>query len=107
MYLYRILSIQSSLPADHVKHLAYANFVIEQATADDALWQPIIMTDEAYISLPSAVNSQNYRYYSEETPRIHEETLHDQKMTVWSGVSVEKVIGPYFFSMPSGQAVLY
>ena len=48
MYPYRILSKQRLLPVDHEKCLAYANFVIEQTTADDAFWYSMIMTNEAH-----------------------------------------------------------
>ena len=83
-----ILSSQRLLKADHEKRLAYVNFVIEQATADDAFWHSIIMTDEAHFSLFSAVNSQNYLHNAEENPKIiHEELLHDPKVSVRCGVS--------------------
>ena len=53
------------LLADHEKRLAYANFVIEQATADNAFWHSIIMMYEV-----GAMNSPNYRYYSEKNSQI-------------------------------------
>ena len=67
-YLYGILSKQILLPADHERRLAYSNFVIEQATADDAFWHSIMMTDEAYFSYSGAVSSQNYRDHAEKSP---------------------------------------
>lgn len=64
------------------------------------------MTDEAHFTLSGAVNRQNLRFYCEENPQIvHEEPLHDQKVTVWCGVSAAKVIGPYFFENERGQPV--
>ena len=60
MQLHRILSRQRLLPADHERRLAYANFVIEQATADDVFWSSIIVTDKADFILSGAVNPQNY-----------------------------------------------
>ena len=65
MYCYRIVSTHRLLTNDCQKRSAYPNFVIEHASADDASWYSIIMTDEAHFSLSGAVNSQNHRYYAE------------------------------------------
>ena len=78
MHLYRTLSTQRLLPASYEEPLVYTNFVIEKATV----------------------------VYTEKNPqKIHEDSLHDQKVAVWCGVSVEKVTGPYFFEDSRGQTV--
>ena len=44
------------------------------------------------------VNKQNCRIYATEDPQeIQEVPLHDEKVTVWCGVSAKTVIGPFFF----------
>ena len=44
------------------------------------------------------VNKQNCRIYATENPQeIQEVPLHDDKVTVWCGVSAKTVIGPFFF----------
>jgi len=106
LYPYRILSTHRLLLVDFAKRIEYAKMVIEMAAADDSFWHSIIMSDEAHFTLSGSVNSQNYRYYAEENPQIiHEEPLHDQKVTVWCGITAEKVIGPYFFQDVHGKAI--
>lgn len=61
-------------------------------------WHEILMTDEAHFTLSGGVNKQNCRIWGTENPHaIHEEPLHDQKVTVWAGVCAKTIIGPYFF----------
>lgn len=56
------------------------------------------MSDKAHFSLNRAVNKQNCRLYANENPQlIHEQPLHNQRVTVWAGVCAEKIIGPFFF----------
>lgn len=55
-------------------------------------------SDEAHFHLSGAVNKQNFRYWSENNPRVtREKPLHSPKLTVWCAVSQFGVIGPYFF----------
>ena len=52
------------------------------------------------------VNKQNCRIYDTENPQeIQEVPLHDEKVTVWCGVSAKAVIGPFFFQNENGHAV--
>ena len=52
------------------------------------------------------VNKQNCRIYATENPQeIQEVPLHDEKVTVWCGVSAKTVIGPFFFQNENGHAV--
>ena len=44
------------------------------------------------------VNKQNCPIYATENPQENQEVpLHDEKVTVWCGVSAKTVIGPFFF----------
>ena len=46
-------------------------------------------------------NKQNYRYWSPTKPNIFfERPLHSPKITVWCGLSANKIYGPYFFEDP-------
>jgi hypothetical protein len=52
------------------------------------------------------VNKQNFRYWAAENPHmLHQKPLHSEKVTVWCGVSVFGVLGPYFFENATGQSV--
>ena len=64
------------------------------------------MSDEAHFTLNGTVNKQNCRIYATENPeKIQEVPLHDEKVTVWCGVSSKTVIGPFFFQNENGHAV--
>ena len=58
----------------------------------------LYMTDEAHFHLNSCVNKQNFRYWGVENSRIlNVQELHPQRVTVWSVIMWDGVIGPYFF----------
>ncbi|KAF2355783.1 RNA-polymerase II-associated protein 3-like C-terminal domain [Trinorchestia longiramus] len=62
------------------------------------------MSDEAHFHLSGYVNKQNCRYWSAENPKIvHEIPLHSEKITVWCGMTSERIIGPYFFENQNGE----
>lgn len=80
--------------------------MIDLAATDANFWQEIIMSDEAHFCLNGTVNKQNCRFYATENPQlVHEEPLHDQKVTVWCGICANRVIGPYFFEDERGATV--
>ena len=59
--------------------------------------------DESHFTLNGSVNKQNCRFYATENPQlIEEQSLCDQKVTVWCGVCADMVIGPYFFEDDDG-----
>lgn len=106
MFPYKIQITQKLLPADKPRRLAYANFVINLAQNEVNFWRKIIMSDEAHFLLNGSVNKHNSRYYATENPQIiHEEPLHDEKVTVWCGVCAGGIIGPYFFENSRGKAI--
>lgn len=58
----------------------------------------VFFSDEAHFHISGCVNKQNMRYWSGENPReIHERPLHSDRVTVWCAISMEGIIGPYFF----------
>ena len=64
------------------------------------------MGDEAHFHLNGHVNKQNMRFWGTENPRIaHASKLHLRKVTVWCGVTSERIIGLYFFGDPDEKAV--
>jgi len=106
LFPYKVQITQRLLPQDKPRRLAYAHFVENMLHGDGEFWFKIIMSDEAHFTLNGAVNKQNCRFWADENPcEIFEEPLHDQKVTVWCGVSAKKIIGPYFFENEAGKAV--
>ncbi|ENN70169.1 hypothetical protein YQE_00020, partial [Dendroctonus ponderosae] len=53
--------------------------------------------DEAQFFLSGFVNKQNCRIWENENPRvIVEKPMHPERVTVWYGLWVDNVMGPYF-----------
>ena len=62
------------------------------------------MSDEVHFHLSGmSINKQSCRYWSAENSKIiHELPLHSQKVTVWCGMTCERIIGPCFFENENG-----
>ena len=53
--------------------------------------------DDSYIYLHGFINKQNFRKESIRKPvEVFEQLLHSPRVTVWCGLSSNKVYGPYF-----------
>ena len=64
------------------------------------------MSCEAYFHVGGYVNKRNYRFYGAENPMIvHEQPIHAQNVTVWCGITNERMIGPYLFEDDKGLTV--
>ena len=60
----------------------------------DNIW----FSDEAIFHLSGRVNRHNTRIWETENPKVIEEKERDSsKLVVWSAISAEGIIGPYFF----------
>ena len=58
----------------------------------------IIFSDETHIHLNGSPNKQNCRKWSTSKPSFNFSVpLHLPKITVWCGMSSEKIYGPFFF----------
>nr|CAI5859568.1 unnamed protein product [Callosobruchus analis] len=89
---------QKILTADRARRLEYAQTVVRMTDTEPDFWKQILMTDEAHFTLSGSANRQNCRIWGTENPHeIHEASLHDQRVTVWDGVCVKTIIGPFFF----------
>jgi hypothetical protein len=65
---------------------------------DPALLQNLFFTDEAHVYANGEINTQNFRLWSAENPHwFAEEDLHPVKVTVWIGISVRGIVGPFFW----------
>ena len=64
----------------------------------ECFFSKIIFSDEAHFYLSGTVNKQNCRIWATENPyAIHQQPLHDKKVTAWCGLWAGGLIGPYFF----------
>lgn len=106
MYPYKVQLVQSLQPLDLQQRITYAVRFQEIARNNINFIHKIIMGDEAHFHLNGYVNKQNMRFWGAENPRIvHESELHPSRVTVWCGVTSERIIGPYFFEDPDENAV--
>ena len=61
LHAYKIQLTQELKPGDHLKRLAFANWVHEQRQANDDFSQKILFSDEAHFHLDGYVNKENCR----------------------------------------------
>ena len=59
----------------------------------------IIFSDEVHLYLNGSVSiQQNYRHWSKTQPQlINQKPLHPQRVTVWRGLSAERVLSAHIF----------
>ena len=106
MYPYKVQLVQSLQPLDMQQRLTYAVKFQEIARNDINFTHNLIIRNEAHFHLNGHVNKQDIRVWNTENPRIaYAIELHPRKVTVWCGVTSERIIGPYFFEDPDENAV--
>jgi hypothetical protein len=106
MFPYKVQTVHQLLPADRQWRVNYSQALLNLHRDENDFLSKIIMSDEAHFHLCGYVNKQNFRFWGTENPRVmHEEPLHPLKVTVWCGVYVGRVIGPYFFEDDVGNTV--
>ena len=65
-----------------------------------------LFSDEAHFWLNGYVNKQNCRIWNEDQPEaLQVLPMHPEKVTVWCGLLVDSIIGPYFFKGDDGRNV--
>ena len=106
MYPYKVQLVQSLPSPDFQKRLNYAVRFQETARNDNEFIHKLIMGDEAHFNLNRCVNKQNTRFWGTENPwQVHASPMHPVKVTVWCGVTSERVIGLFFFEDANKNAV--
>jgi len=75
---------------------------------DDGVINTVLMTDEAHFHLSGYVNKQtNLSLLAPENPQeLHQRPLHNERLTVWCGITSFGVLGPYFFEDNEGAAII-
>uniref|UniRef100_UPI00358E2D47 uncharacterized protein n=1 Tax=Myxine glutinosa TaxID=7769 RepID=UPI00358E2D47 len=91
---YKMTVVQELNARDWISHRELRENIL-QCVPEDAV---LLWSDKAHFHLSGSVNKQNYRYWSEDNPRIlHERPLHSDRVTVWCAVADVGIVGPYFF----------
>ena len=96
MFSYKVQLPQRVLPTDRPRRLEYDQTVARMVDTEPDFWEKILMTIQAHFTLSGGVNKQNCRIWETENDKIHETSLHDQKVSVWAGVCAKTIIGPFF-----------
>lgn len=83
---------------DFSLRLLFAQNQLAALSNNPGLLQNLIFSDEAHFYLNGEVNRQDFRLWSPENPHwFSEEPLHSQKVTVWLGIGIQGVVGPFFW----------
>ncbi|CAH2007407.1 unnamed protein product [Acanthoscelides obtectus] len=98
MFPYKIQMVHHLRPQDYAQRQNYAIRFQQLVREKEDFLNRLIMTDEAHFHLNGFVNTPNARIWERQNPRaVHERELHPIKCTVWCGVTIQGIIGPYFF----------
>jgi hypothetical protein len=96
---YKLQTVHKLNDSDLLLRLAFCHEEASRISGDPQHLIHLLHTDEANFHLSGAVNKHNFRYWSDTNPHwVTEEPLHSPKVIVWAGVSVNHIIGPFFFS---------
>ncbi len=96
---FKIPIMQHLKETDISSRLSFAHWMISNTGIVDKLW----FSDEAHFYLNAQVNKQNCRYWGSEKPKFCiEKPLHGEKVTAWAALSVDGIVGPFFFEDGEG-----
>ena len=94
LFPYKIQIVQELKPTDYETRLTFCAAFLTQSD----LTEKLIMTDEAHFNLSGFINKQNYRFWGTQQPQVMiEKPLHPERVSVWCGLSSQRIYGPYFF----------
>lgn len=103
LFPYKIQLVQKLNPEDFVLRLEYARAVLNLVDQNENFLSNLMMTDEAHFHLNGFVNKQNNRFWGSQNPKnLHQKSLHAIRVTVWCGITAQKVYGPFFFENDQG-----
>ena len=94
------MQVQELVPGDHNLRVEFANKMLQAMNTDQDFLNNLVFTDEAHFNIVGDVNKQNVRFWSNENPNVvQEQPLHQPRVTVWAGISMHGLIGPFFWNL--------
>jgi hypothetical protein len=97
MYPFRASVTHQLLPHDFPARVFFCEWISEVLEYEPAFLERCFFSDEAWFHLDGFVNSQNFRQWSTDNPRlIIERPLHPQKIGVWSAMSSRRIFFLFF-----------
>lgn len=95
---YRVTIHQELKFQDCPKREFFSQWLINFAKDNQAVFDNVFFSDEAWFYLDGFINSQTYRVWSTENPHAYREKgLHPKKVGVWCAISRKRIVGPIFF----------
>ncbi|KAJ8961650.1 hypothetical protein NQ318_021247 [Aromia moschata] len=96
---YKFQLVQELNEDDPDRRLQFCETMMNLCQTNPNLYKQILFSDEATFCLNGQVNRQNCRFWSRTNPHwiIEAHTQHPQKLNVWAGIVVNRIIGPFFF----------
>lgn len=84
---------------DPDRRIEYCEVMSEKIIQDPDLIHKTCFSDECVFFLDGRMNTQNSRYWAQENPREFYESRsqYPQKLNVWAGIFMGKIVGPFFF----------
>lgn len=99
---YKIQIVQKINENDHNLSKSFCQTIIERFRTLNTVFR----SDEAHFHLNGYGNKQNCRLWSVVNPRQKDQRpLHSPKVTEWCALSVNGIIGPYFFENATGATI--
>ena len=95
---YKLQLVQKLQQTDYQTSVDFAQDMLQRLEADPNLLGNLFFADEAHFHLHGGVNRHNFRYWSDTNPHWYtEEPLHSPKVTVWLGIGLSGIVGPFFW----------
>lgn len=95
---YKLHMSQQLIINDQTRRLEFCLAIKNMVERNQLNIKSIIFSDESHIHLNKFMNKQNFRMWSRNKPMVvFEKPLHSPKVTVWCGMSCNRLYGPFFF----------
>ena len=102
-YPYKISVTHALKKQDKIARVTFARTMLLRVEEDMHYLRRIAFSDEATFHVSGVVHRHNVRIWARENPRAFQEyDPNSPKINVWCGLTIDRVIGPYFFE---GQTV--
>jgi hypothetical protein len=95
---YKIQVVQHLQDGDYAARMDACNALIQNIDNDNRFLANIIFSDEATFHISGHVNRHNCRIWGEENPHeLYEHERDSPKVSVWCGMTENRIYGPFFF----------
>lgn len=105
---YKIQVVQHLQVTDYAARIDGCNALIQNIDNDNRFLANIIFSDEATFHISGRVNRHNCRIWGDENPHeLYEHERDSPKVSVWCGMSRNRIYGPFFFDERTVNGVSY